>query len=184
MLGLNNIVAYADDTYTITSAKEKGKVITDVGDALTRISLWFQNSGLKVNKEKTEIVIFYKNNCIPEDVLINGTTVRTKATMKVLGITMDATLTWNEHVNTTISNVQSKIHAVRMIQRFFLTGEILQLLKAYCFPSLYYASSVWLAPSLNGKLKSNLFLASGKILSSIEVISYRNLHKKFTRAKL
>ena len=184
MFGLNNIVAYADDTYTITSAKEKGKVITDVGDALTRISLWFQNSGLKVNEEKTEIVIFYKNNCIPEDVLINGTTVRTKATMKVLGITMDATLTWNEHVNTTISNVQSKIHAVRMIQRFFLTGEILQLLKAYCFPSLYYASSVWLAPSLNGKLKSNLFLASGNILSSIEVISYRNLHKKFTRAKL
>jgi hypothetical protein len=95
MFGLNNIVAYADDTYTITSAKEKGKVITDVGDALTRISLWFRNSGLKVNKEKTEIVIFYKNNCIPEDVLINGTTVRTKATMKVLRITMDATLTWN-----------------------------------------------------------------------------------------
>jgi hypothetical protein len=182
MFGLNNIVAYADDTYTITSAKEKGKVITDVGDALTRISLWFRNSGLKVNEEKTEIVIFYKNTCIPEDVLINGTTVRTKATMKVLGITMDATLTWNEHVNTTISNVQSKIHAVRMIQRFFLTGEILQLLKAYCYPSLYYASSVWLPPSLTAKLKSNLFSASGKILSSIEVNSYRNLHKKFTRA--
>jgi hypothetical protein len=63
-----------------------------------------------------------------------------------------------------------------------LTGEILKLLKAYCYPSLYYASSVWLTPSLNAKLKSNLFLASGKILSSIEVNSYRNLHKKFTRA--
>ena len=48
--------------------------------------------------------------------------------------------------------------------------------------SLYYASSVWLSPSLSSKLKSNLFLASGKILSTIEVNSYRNLHKKFTRA--
>ncbi len=102
--------------------------------------------------------------------------------MKVLGITMDTTLTWNEHVNNTISNVQSKIHADRMIQRFFMTDEILQLLKAYCYPSLYYASSVWLTPSLNAKLKSNLFSASGKILSTIEVNSYRNLHKKFTRA--
>jgi hypothetical protein len=58
-----------------------------------------------------------------------------------------------------------------------LSGKILQLLKAYCYPSLNYASSVWLTPSLNAKLKSNLFLASGKILSTIKVDSYRNLHK-------
>ncbi len=74
-----------------------------------------------------------------------------------------------------------KIHAVKMIQQFFMTDEILQLLKAYCYPSLYYASSVWLTPSLNAKLKSNLFLASGKILSTIEVDSYiifiRNLQE-------
>ncbi len=63
-----------------------------------------------------------------------------------------------------------------------LTDEILQLLKAYCYPSLYYASNVWLTPSLNAKLKSNLFSSSGKILSTIEVNSYKNLHKKFTRA--
>jgi hypothetical protein len=115
-------------------------------------------------------------------VLINGTVVRTKATMKVLGATMDTTLSWNEQVNNAVSNVQSKIHAVRMIQRFFMTDEILQLLKAYSYPSLYYASSVWLSSSLSAKLKSNLYSASGKILSTIEVDSYRNLHKKFTRA--
>jgi hypothetical protein len=166
----------------LASSRTKESLVTEIGEALTTISLWFCSSRLKVNKEKTEIVIFYKDNCNPEDVLINGTIVRTKATMKVLGITMDTTLTWNEHVNNTIFNVQSKIHAVRMIQRFFMIDEILQLLKAYCYPSLYYASSVWLTPSLNAKLKSNLFLASGKILSTIEVNSYTNLHKKFTRA--
>jgi hypothetical protein len=71
----------------------------------------FKGSGLKVNETKTEITIFYKNNCNPADVLINGTTVRTKDTIKVLGITMDTTLTWQEQVNNTINNVQSKIHA-------------------------------------------------------------------------
>jgi hypothetical protein len=179
---LQNIVAYADDTYTVTSSRSKGNLVTNIGVALTAISLWFQSSGLKVNEEKTELAIFYKDNCNPEDVLINGTIIRTKGTIKVLGITMDTTLTWNEHINNAVSNVQSKIHAVRMIQRFFLTDEILQLLKAYCYPSLYYASNVWLTPSLNAKLKSKLFSSSGKILSTIEVNSYKNLHKKFTRA--
>jgi hypothetical protein len=69
-----------------------------------------------------------------------------------------------------------------MIQRFFLIDEILQLLKAYCYPSLYYASNVWLTPSLKAKLKSNLYSASGKIISMIEVNSYKHLHKKFVRA--
>jgi hypothetical protein len=115
-------------------------------------------------------------------VLINGTVVRTKATMKVLGVTMDTALNWNEQVNNPVSNVQSKIHAVRMIQRFFMTDKILQLLKAYCYPFLYYASSIWLSPSLSPKLKSNLFSASGKILSTIEVDSYRNLHKKIYKS--
>ena len=54
---------------------------------------------MKVNEEKTEIAIFYKNNCNPADVLINGINVRTKNTIKVLGIMMDTTLTWHEHVS-------------------------------------------------------------------------------------
>jgi hypothetical protein len=175
-------VAYADNTYTITSARTKENAAAKLGKALTMITLWFKGSGLKVNETKTEITIFYKNNCNPADVLINGTTVRTKDTIKVLGITMDTTLTWQEQVNNTINNVQSKIHAIRKIQRFFNADELLQLLKTYCYPSLYYASNIWLTPSLNVKLKAKLFSSSGKILSIIKIDSYRKLHKQFTRA--
>ena len=95
---------------------------------------------------------------------------------------MDTTLTWHEHVNKTISNMESKIYAVRVIQRFFENHELLVLLKAYCNPSLYYASNVWLTPSLNANLKSKLFSISDKILSVIKAASFKNLHKEFTRA--
>jgi hypothetical protein len=175
-------VAYADDTYTITSAKTKENAAAELGKALTMITQWFKSSGLKVNEGKTEIAIFYKNNCNPAEVLIINTTVRTKDTIKVLGITMDTTLSWHEQVNNTVNNVQSRINAIRKIQRFFLADELLQLLKTYCYPSLYYASNVWLTPSLNAKLKAKLFSSSGKILSIIKIDSYRKLHKQFTRA--
>jgi hypothetical protein len=58
VFGLNNIVAYADDTYTITSSRTKNSAVIKLGNALTTISLWFRSSGLKVNEEKTEITIF------------------------------------------------------------------------------------------------------------------------------
>ena len=180
-LGLSNVVAYADDTYIIISGPTKDRVAMDIGTALTEISTWFKNSGLKVNEDKTEITIFYKNNCHPEEVLINGMTIKTKETIKVLGITMDTTLTWHEHVNKTVNNVESKIYAIRVIQRYFKNDELLLLLKTYCYPSLYYASSVWLTPCLNANLKSKLFSTSGKILSIIKTASFKNLHKEFTR---
>jgi hypothetical protein len=131
---------------------------------------------LKVNDEKTEITIFYKNNCNLADVLINGNNLRAMNTIRVLQIMMETTLTWHEHISNTVNNVHSKIHAIIRIQCYFLNDELLQLLRMYCYPSLYYASNVWLTSSLNANLKSKLFLASGKILSVIEINSYKSLH--------
>jgi hypothetical protein len=47
---------------------------------------------------------------------------------------------------------------------------------------VYYASNVWLTLSLDAKLKSTLFLVSGKIISTIKVNSFKNLQKQFTKA--
>jgi hypothetical protein len=52
---LQNIVAYADNTYTVTSSRSKENLVTNIGVALTTISLWFQSSGLKVNEEKQSL---------------------------------------------------------------------------------------------------------------------------------
>jgi uncharacterized alkaline shock family protein YloU len=65
-----------------------------------------------VNDRKTEIANFSKNNCNPEDVTVNGVMIRTKKTIRV---TMDTMLSWHEHVNNTVNNVQSKINAILMI---------------------------------------------------------------------
>ena len=178
----NKVISYADDSYAIISDKVKDFAIKNLGETLSRLSLWFKDSGLKVNEQKTEITIFHKNNSRLEDVIVNGAVIRTKETIKVLGLTMDTTLSWHEHVNNAANKIQSKIHAIRMIQRFFKNDEILLLLKVFCYTSLYYASSVWLTPSLHASLKSKLFSASGKILSIIKIASYKKLHKEFTRA--
>ena len=182
ILQCNKTVAYADDSYTLVSGKEKENVIVELGTLLTKISIWFKSSGLKVNEGKTEITIFYKNNCHQENVNVNGKIIRTKDTIKVLGITMDTTLSWHEHVNTVASRIQSRIHAIRVVQRYFEEDELLVLIKTYCYPSLYYASNVWMTPALNVNLRSKLFSASGRILSIIKRDSYKNLHKNFSRA--
>ena len=50
---------------------------------------------------------------------------RAKNTMEVLRVLMDSTLTWNDHINKTVNNIQSKIHAIRVIQCYFEKDELL-----------------------------------------------------------
>jgi len=176
------LVAYADDSYAIVASKTKEQVTTEIGTVLTEMTIWFKNSGLKVNETKTEIAVFFKTNTCSEEVIVNAQMIKTKNVIKVLGVMMDTTLSWHKHVTAAVSKMQSKIHAIHVIQRYFLKDEILQLLKMYCYPSLYYASSVWLTPSLAANLRSKLFSTSGRILSVIELNSFRSLHKKYSRA--
>ena len=182
VLSLTNIVAYADDNYVVTTGKTRQEASNSIGKALTLASMWFKNSGLKVNEGKTEITLFYKNNCQFENVTVNETIIRTKDTIKVLGIIMDTTMTWHEQIHRTVNNLESRIYSLRVLQRFFEMDEMLILLKTYCYPSLYYASSVWLTPALNAQLKAKLFSASGRILSILKTTSYNKLHQEFKRA--
>jgi hypothetical protein len=74
---------------------------------------------------------------------VNGHMIKTKNVTKVLGVMMDTTLSWHEHVTAAVSKMQSKIHSIYFIQRFSKKDKILELLKTYCYPSLYYMFSVW-----------------------------------------
>jgi hypothetical protein len=64
-----------------------------------------------VNETKTEIAVFYKSNTCSEEVIVNGQMIKTKNVIKVLGVMMDKTLSWHEHVTAAVSKLQSKIHA-------------------------------------------------------------------------
>jgi hypothetical protein len=59
--------------------------------------------------------------------MITEKIISTKSTMKVLGVLMDSNLTWNDHINKTVNNVQSKMHSVRVIQRYFEKDKVTKL---------------------------------------------------------
>ena len=52
-----------------------------------------------------------------------------------------------------------------------------------CYSKLYYASDVWLLPTLKENLFKKLYSQSGKCLKVIDgTLSYRELHIQFRRA--
>ena len=89
---------------------------------------WLKGPGLKVNESKTELCLFYKKDCAPIAINLNGTIIASSVTMNVLGVIFDSKLQWTQHIAKAISKSNSALHAIRLISKYFTTRELLDLL--------------------------------------------------------
>jgi hypothetical protein len=148
---------------------------------------WLHDSGLSVNKNKTEICVFSKNAVEPLTIRLQNTNIVTKSEMNVLGIYFDSRLKWASQVSNAIKKSSKALNAIKIIRRYFNTNELLKILTSNFFSILYYNSEVWMIKDLKLSLKNDLLAASSNAIKlSLHYpkhrISYINLHKMTNRA--
>jgi hypothetical protein len=183
LLEKEDVMSYADDNYLIRGNKIKEVALQRLQFQVQKVQKWLTGSGLKVNVEKTEIVIFHKKDTATTSIKINEVEIHTKEQMSVLGVIFDSKLEWSLQTENSVRKARSALQGLRIINKYFTTPERLVLITAFFYSRLYYGSQVWLIPSLKASLKSKLFSASGAALRLLDRdMSFRALHKKYNRA--
>jgi len=108
---------------------------------------------MRANPTKTEVVFFHKNGpTIELDVDIAGTIVRSRQSMKVLGIFFDDKLSWETHIHCLINRANSKLSVLRKIKKYFNKDQFLRILTAQFFSVIYYGSAIWLTSNTKASL--------------------------------
>jgi len=177
------LLTYADDNYQVTSNKCKNAAVKELEERMIEAEHWMSGSGLKVNIEKTELVIFHRHDTSKAVIKINDVEVKSKQSMCVLGVHFDNRLTWDIHVDTAIMKSRKSLHALKTLRCYFTEIEMIKLITSNVYSKLYYASMVWLLPNLKENLFKKLFSHSGQVLKIVDKnLSYVNLHKKFNRS--
>ena len=183
LLEKEDMISYADDSYLIKGNKRKEIALQRLTFQLEKVRKWITDSGLKVNVEKTELIIFHKSDTATSTIRMNGVIVHSKKEVSVLGVLFDAKMEWAQQVEKTTRKARSALQGLRLLSKFFTTTEKLTLLTSFFYSRLYYGSQIWLLPSLKCTLKTKLFSASGNALRLLDRNhSFRELHKKFNRA--
>jgi hypothetical protein len=183
LLEIEDVMSYADDNYLIRGNKIKEVALQRLQFQVQKVQKWLTGSGLKVNVEKTEIVIFHKKDTATTSIKLNEVEIHTKKQMSVLGVIFDSKLEWSLQTENSARKARSALQGLRIINKYFTTPERLVLITAFFYSRLYYGSQVWLIPSLKALLKSKLFSASGAALRLLDRdMSFRALHKKYNRA--
>ena len=111
---------FADDNFAITINNDKITCIQLLKNKLSITANWLKDSGLKVNESKTEVCIFYRKDTPQVEMLVNNISVKTKDHINVLGIIFDSKLNWAKHVAKQTNKAYSALHAIKLIQSFFL----------------------------------------------------------------
>jgi hypothetical protein len=106
------------------------------------VEKWLKSSGLKVNIEKTDIVIFHKTDTATSSIELNEVKIHTKKVILVLGVLFDSQLKWSLQVENLVRKARSSLQGLRVINKYFNTTERLTLLTCFFYSHLYYGLQI------------------------------------------
>ncbi|XP_043072259.1 uncharacterized protein LOC122322860 [Drosophila grimshawi] len=142
------MVAYADDVAIIFRGKYPQTLCDLMTSKLKILSCWAQESGLGVNPNKTELVLFTRNYKVPSLVppRLNNVNLLFKDSANFLGLTLDRKLDWNLNTQTRVKKATVALYTCRKSigLKWGMSPNIVRwLYTSITRPILLYGVAVW-----------------------------------------
>ena len=106
---------------------------------------WFKSNGLALNLKKTKYMIFSKtrNTELPKPLMIAETLIEHKHEARFLGVIMDESLNWSQHLKTVQSKMARYIGIMYKIKKYLPLNARLQIFHSFVQSHANYCSLVW-----------------------------------------
>lgn len=160
---LLNFVLFADDTNLFKSGDNINALLKDMNSELTKVSKWFKSNQLTLNISKTHFMIFSRKYIpnVPNVYIDKAQIGRVKCSV-FLGVHIDDTLCWKNHVSHVLNKVNKGIGILYKLRNVFPKQTLLQIYKSLIYPHFNYCNIVW--GSCNQSVISELYKAQKRSL--------------------
>ena len=148
--GLNQ-QQYADDTqvYLSLSKINPSLSITSLTDCLTRLRCWFAENGLTINPSKSEVMLLSTPQRCKSlhqggltSVSIAGTNIKFSDKITTLGLTLDKSLTFSNHVQTVCRSAMFHLRALKHIRPLLNQNDAATIATSLINSRLDYLNSI------------------------------------------
>jgi len=139
------VTTYADDAYVTLpfNAADDINELKRVTETVFNIHTgWLKTMGMVCNFSKTDISIFGFNGP-GVNMKLGGTDVRTKDTIKILGITFEKNLRWGPHVALMLKKANSTSYSLRQLNRYLSRKQHRETILAFFISHVMYGAPVW-----------------------------------------
>lgn len=137
---------FADDTSLSYEEKDAEQIIRQMTEDMEKLQGFFAENLLSLNLSKTKYVIFHSSRLrVPphSDVIVNSTSIDKVEYFKYLGLNLDATLTWNQHIAELRKCISSTCGLLWRISKFLPQKALITMYHAFVQSKLQYLVSIW-----------------------------------------
>ena len=160
-----DISLYADDTVLFCSAKTTIELEQKLNSDLQNLSRWFGANRLTLNTSKCKFMVFGSNAKLAKlqniNLLINNRPLNRVESFKYLGITLNQTLSWSDHIEALFTKVNQSLGIIRRVKHLLTVGSRRTLVNSLVMPIFDYADFVW-GDKNNSVLMNNLQVLHNK----------------------
>ena len=148
----SNIANYAEDNSPYACKKDIESAIRRIEEDYKILLNWIANNALKANSDKFYLLLSHPNESI--SVNVDGYQITDSKREKLLGITIDNILSFNEHVSGLCTEVGQKLHALARVSKYMNTDKLRLIMKAFINAQFGYCPLVWMfySRSLNNRI--------------------------------
>jgi hypothetical protein len=114
-ISADKFICYADDSYVVCVSDTIEEAIEKVKSISLKHVDELKRRGMKVNEEKTEVMIFSKKGQMIKEFNIAGTVATSGVKMKALGVIFDNNLTWQHHIENNLKTSTWKLTVLKTV---------------------------------------------------------------------
>ena len=143
----SSIANYADDNSPYACENDIESVLSKLEKDSQTLLQWVTNNIMKANPDKFHLLL-----SIPDDNLlvnVDQYEIHNSTNEKLLGVTFDNKLTFNEHVSGLCKKASQKLHALSRISRFMTTEKRRIIMNSFINSQFGYCPLIWMFHSRN-----------------------------------
>ena len=136
---------FADDTNIYFEAKTFSQLEKKMNKELKKLYTWLIVNRLALNISKTNFIVFHPQNKEKKRITIriNKYTIQEKNEIKYLGVILDASLTWKQHIDKLIKKLNKATAMLYKVRPYVNERTMLTLYYSLIYSHLTYATEVW-----------------------------------------
>ena len=139
---LANPILFADDTSIIISNTNPEEFKNTINSVMTEIINWFQSNLLTLNCNKTHFLT-KKHNEIKTQIIASNTIITNINSTRFLGLIIDSTLSWKDHIVELTLELNKACYAIRAIKPYMSLDVLKMIYFSYVHSVMLYGIIFW-----------------------------------------
>ena len=145
----SSLESYVDDSklYLSFPVRDLNTIVQQINEDLSLIASWCCHNHLLINPDKTKLLVMGTRQMLqtlPDfHITLLGKEIAPTASARDLGVQVDATLSYNEHVTNITSTCMASLCQINRIKHLLDSRTLENVITSLVFSKLYFCSTVW-----------------------------------------